>query len=642
VSPTKSRPGGKAVGAGGTTVFPDRVGGVRPSQLMYSFGVGAMVDLPNFSIIVGGLDDWSVDYTAEIAEERLLAAIRAEAGLGLAHVNALRSAPWVEETRNPFDEWARVGVPAVPFPRWLRCSACALLASIDSGLFEVAQNPFRPDRTRYVHKNCTKAKGRTPTAISARFVVACPDGHIDDFPWPEFVHAKFGGTCPTGAFQLRAHDVGAGTRSTDLLITCVKCNTSVPMTIAFGESAANVLPLCRGRHAHLRSFDKTCKHVVRPLLLGASNAWFPAARSVLSIPASADPVGQVVAEVWPAIEKYAALLDGSDKLAVATQIPELKALAGYDPAAVWAAIEARRAGAPTDAGEVDLLAPEWVVFCDPKAATASRDFRLESPTELPEHPGIASVRKATRLREVVALCGFTRIDGPDSGVGSDVEGPIRLAPMSRKPIPWVPAAEARGEGIFLRFDEDTVSVWEDRVADAGWLDPLREAHRRWRRNRGYTNVDAGWPGDRYVLFHSLAHALINEVALECGYSAASIRERIYSSEPGDDGSGAMAGILLYTAAPDSEGTLGGLVSLGEPDELDRILDAALRRAGLCSADPLCATHSPEGLETTLHRAACHSCLFLPETSCERGNRYLDRNVLAGTLAAGSAAYPFRT
>src|SRR4029077_5839444 len=126
----------------------------------------------------------------------------------------------------------------------------------------------------------------------------------------------------------------------------------------------------------------------------------------------------------------------------------------------------------------------------------------------------------------------------------------------------------------------------------------------------------GWPGVRYVLLHSLAHSLVNELALECGYSPASLHERIYAREPSDQG-GPMAGVLLYTAASDSEGTLGGLVSLGEPRQFGRLLDNALERARLCSADPLCAEHTPHTSEESLHNASCHACLFVPETTCER-------------------------
>jgi hypothetical protein len=201
----------------------------------------------------------------------------------------------------------------------------------------------------------------------------------------------------------------------------------------------------------------------------------------------------------------------------------------------------------------------------------------------------------------------------------------------------VPAAEVRGEGLFLQFAEEAIQEWQMQVPVLRRARRFREAHHDWRRSRGLPDFDATFPGPRYILLHSFAHALMRQLALECGYGSASISERIYSLSSEVE-SGPMAGILLYTAASDSEGTLGGLVSLGEPDELRRHITQALETIQICASDPLCASHDPTDSATTVHGAACHACLFLPETSCERGNRYLDRSVLVPTLAYSDLAF----
>lgn len=136
------------------------------------------------------------------------------------------------------------------------------------------------------------------------------------------------------------------------------------------------------------------------------------------------------------------------------------------------------------------------------------------------------------------------------------------------------------------------------------------------------------------MLHTFSHLLIRELALECGYNAASIRERIYASSDGDT---PMAGVLLYTAAPDSDGTLGGLIELGKPGNLGRVMEQALRRATVCSSDPLCSEHDPEK-DRSLHAASCHACAFVAETSCERANRYLDRSLLVETFDCAGAAF----
>jgi len=125
---------------------------------------------------------------------------------------------------------------------------------------------------------------------------------------------------------------------------------------------------------------------------------------------------------------------------------------------------------------------------------------------------------------------------------------------------WVPTFDVRGEGIFLQVSETAMQAWLRSTVVQHCEHIFFGAHQRWRTIRGLEPND-GYPTMRYVLLHSLAHALLRQFSVECGYAAASIRERIYSRPPSDE-SEPMAGILLYTAAPDSEGTLGGLVSLG--------------------------------------------------------------------------------
>jgi hypothetical protein len=285
----------------------------------------------------------------------------------------------------------------------------------------------------------------------------------------------------------------------------------------------------------------------------------------------------------------------------------------------------------------DLKRPEWRVFSAPASAPRTTDFRLAEAQVPPGYERlIQRVVLVERLRAVMALTGFTRIDSPLDYEDARLTDSEHRAPISRKPPRVVPASEVRGEGIFIQLREQAVADYCAAAVDHD--DLFFDAHKAWRAARKITPVSDGFPGIRFVLLHSFAHALMRQLAIECGYTAASIRERIYSADPKDD-SGAMAGVLLYTSAPDSEGTLGGLVHLGRPEALGRHLDQALEQARLCSSDPLCAEHPPAGGGlVTLHGAACHACLFAPETSCERGNKYLDRAVLVPTVSNSLLAF----
>ena len=233
-----------------------------------------------------------------------------------------------------------------------------------------------------------------------------------------------------------------------------------------------------------------------------------------------------------------------------------------------------------------------------------------------------------------ALIGFTRVDPPEEG-GSD-QGPPR-APIASGPPAWVLGVEVRGEGVFIRFDASHFETWLQRPEVREREQRLLEGFRRWRAARRLPPDDSAFPGALYFAIHSFSHALLREFAIDCGYGAASIRERIYCEV--EDGTVAMAGLMLYTAAPDSEGTLGGLVELGRPLNLGRLIGRALTAAALCSSDPLCAEHDPTA-DRSLHGAACHACLFSAETSCEEGNRFLDRELLVPTYSGSGTTSAF--
>lgn len=604
-----------------------RVGGVRPSQMMHTYGPGAVVDLPNLSVILAGTDNWELHHTERVLEPRLIGAVRAVGDCG--RVTEFRTPPWEDDTGNPLDEWARVGVPVHPFPRWLRCTGCDLLAPVDRKRFQLDVPAYRPDRARYFHDRC---KGRKPSAVPARFLIACPAGHLDDFPWEEFVHR--GATCPKGGPVLELKEAGRANRATDVRVICKTCGEDRLVQDAFGAQAADHLPRCRGRHPHLQRFDGPCAQPTRALLLGASNGWFAVYRSAVTIPTVTGEIEQKVAEHWDDLDDIddRAEFDVIRKrLVKGTGEKALRWLLRFEGDDVWTAILDRRGGREGDTGTGDLRGPEWEAFT---AAVPPRsdDFEVRA---VPVPPGFAKTLDhpiaVDRLREVQALCGFTRIDGPDEADTG------RVAPIWRDSQTWLPAAEIRGEGILIRLPESRVEQWEkDYEADDRYRH-LVQATRNWRTRRGLPAAGE-MPPARFILLHTLSHLLLHQVALDCGYSTASIRERLYCRAPGDPEGPPMAGVLLYTASPDAEGTLGGLVALADPERLAGVAREALNRAKLCSTDPMCAGHLADDQGDTLHNASCHACLFAPETSCEKGNRYLDRGAVVPILGHSKSAY----
>ena len=603
------------------------VGEVRPSQTLTTYGVGSLVDLPNLSVIVMGLDDWPISHATEISEERLLQSAQSILGPQVSRLlTPPRGPEQIGAQTNWFDESRQIGVPVAPFPRWMVCSKCRLLAPLKSGLFEAKVYPYRPDRACYVH-NCT-TQGRAPLAVPARFLVACEKGHLDDFPWLTFVHR--GETECNG--PLRMYEFGPSGEMADMMIACDKCEMRRRLAEIVGPQGAKQMPACSGRRPQLRDNDLTeCDSEIRPIAVGASNLWFAVLISALSVPQAADDLGRLVEENSSVLDKATS----KEVLNAFRQIGQLKDLSKYTDDQIWNKLQELRLGTPDDHHDPDdLKSPEWRVFSNPANATESRTFKLRTvdpPSDYSQF--FDKIVLVEKLREVRALVGFTRLISPrDFDNPADLP-PERRAPLARKAPTWIPASETRGEGIFFQFSEGAIQQW---VKEQNSYDrEFEKAHIAWRASKNLPNPEAGYPGIRFVLLHSFAHALIRQLAIECGYTSASISERIYSRNP-DDGD-PMAGVLIYTSAPDSEGTLGGLCALGAPDKLGRHIKHALEKTTLCSSDPLCSEHETGGGDT-LHGASCHACSFLPETSCERGNKYLDRACLADTVERSGISF----
>lgn len=607
------------------------IGQVRPSQLLWTYGPGALIDMPSLSVVTLGIDRWEKSRCQPIEEARLLAAVRKELG---PQVDSLRVPPF--QKSDDIDVWsaeAYIGVPVRPFPRWLRCVKCGLLSEYDLGLFQCKENRYRPEQTRFVHKDCKGSRGDQPAkdadAVPARFLLACRAGHLDDFPWHYFVHS--GPSVCKGA--LRFFESGASLQTENLWVKCDDCGASRSMAHAFGKSGKENLPKCRGRHPHMDQYDVDCREQARAVLLGATNSWFPITLSALAIPLARDPISQLVQDGWDYFD------DLESEAEVAVTVKTLKktgALPGIDKhaaKAIWEVIQQFKSGGTgTGVTDADIKGPEWEVLTDPNPPTDWPHF-LSKPVDVPKgyQEKIASVLLLERLREVNALLGFTRVEAPEES-GNPDEQPVRAA-LCKDPPDWVPATQVHGEGIFIRFSEDALEEWEAMPSVIARNKKLLAGHRGWRNARKL-DPDEGYPGIRYAMLHTLSHLLIRELALECGYNSASIRERIYADVEGE---APQAGILIYTAAADSDGTLGGLVDLGKPENLGRLLKLALSRAQICSSDPLCSEHEPEK-DRSLHAAACHACSFVSETSCEFGNRYIDRTLLVPSLDVVDAAF----
>jgi hypothetical protein len=584
-------------------------GQIRQSQIVTTFGPGALLDLPNYSVIVGGLDDWSTGGD-EINEPRLVSKLQ-----GLLDAPALKLYAPPPDNQDPMTP--PTGIRAWQFPEWFITQDVE-----DTGASGSIRSRLLVPRKALTRGKYIDLDRRKRPVVPIRFVRACRRGHIGDIDWYTFVHV--------GSTQCR-RQLWIDERGTtgDISEIWVRCECGVERSI--GDAAmreAKALGNCDGFRPWLGPYSKEkCGESNRLLVRSASNAYFPQVMTVISLPDRFEALAQAVAQMWELYLQYVDTLDYlKDQM---NRIPPLKAaLAGFSPDDVFGEIQARRGIGASAAGKSVKQAEIEVLISSQEEIgndVPDGDFYARAlPRDQWDSPPLKAVERVVlvhRLREVVAQLGFTRFESTAPDVEGELDVGVTRAPLARE-LKWLPAVENKGEGVFLMFNADAIAEWQQRDAVKRRGKQLLEGFRCWLEDhKGSKREFFGLP---YMMLHSLSHLLITAVSLECGYPASSVRERIYSGATG-------YGILLYTGSADAEGTLGGLVEVGR--RIDQHIRTALELGRLCSNDPVCAQHTPANTHERrfLHGAACHGCVLIAETSCEQHNDFLDRALVVPTV-----------
>jgi Domain of unknown function (DUF1998) len=598
---------------------------VRQSQTIVPFGVGGIFDFRGESFV--GCDVWRWGNRGSVIQsDRLARNLR---------VQGFRAAPAFD----PFDRGATAAVPYARFPSWLFCQRCRRMTRWLRAM-EDGRVPA-----------CTRCKGK-PQLVPMRWIQICAKGHIDDVDWRFWAH--FGATDPESR-QCERNELffetirggGAGGLNT-LRVRCGRCKASRSLAGITSPGTLKAMNArCSGRQPwQSRDDAENCVESPKAVQRGASNVYFPVVHSSIEIPPTsrADAYSEQALAIrndpwWPALltldEAHMNFTNTVNMIAQPNDVPAEFVVSLYRDE------KRREAGLATAAAATpgDLLSEEWAAFITPmEEGSGTRDFSTrrvglgsvgngESDIFVELRGSFDKIVVADRLREVRALEGFHR-DVP--GRREDLVRVDLTRPAMARRVPWLPAVEVNGEGIFLSLDESRLQSWE---ADEAVLARVQRLEERMSRHfmaaRLRERTGPNLP-PRYLLLHTLAHLLLRRLAFESGYSAASLRERVYAKTPlpGEEGAGRQAGVLIYTAAGDSEGTLGGLVRQGEPPRLAETLMQTFEDAVWCSADPLCAESPGQGFGS-LNFAACHACCLVSETSCEAANLLLDRTLLIG-------------
>lgn len=586
---------------------------VRAAQAVLQYGVGAMVDFPDQTLVTAAPEYWSG--TRRIYDDRFAKA------LGVDYFALPTSIAYAR------------------FPEWYFCPKCRKFQPLKKWQsdYRKTQNQKALELDPYMVENmqCPKCK---QDLVVARIVTVCPKGHLNDFPWVKWVHAKSKKTICTHP-ELQFKTGASGTEGLEGLSISCSCGAFATLKGAFDKDCFEKLEkendgfsfLCEGNHP-FRHTKETCRCHPKTVQRGASSVYFPVVHSSLVIPPYADRLNSRI-EQSHAFEDCMTIIADED--------PDERIDTIRRRLSKWAERIALEIGA-SKADVEKILSRKWLEGNPTGVEVTSIQYRMEEYTALTgeigadadsmlgdfsreemnvaeyDIPHIKAISLIDKVRVVNALIGFSRIQPAMNATDNG------FVPIKEPSTNWYPAYEVRGEGIFIEFTQDDIEAWissNPQISDRAEL-----------LNANYAASFIGQNHPRiitpkFVLLHTLSHLLISQLSFECGYSIASLSERLYCSEETDGRK--MAGIFIYTASGDSEGTLGGLVRQGQPDAFPRIFKKAISNAKTCSNDPVCIMSRGQGRDS-LNLAACHACGLLPETCCEERNAFLDRGMIIGT------------
>lgn len=553
------------------------IGKLRPSQLLQYYGPGAIVDLLEDSVMISAADEWRIPRDNRYQEPRL------EKMLKIDYVKLIS------------EDEDKIQINARPFPKWRVCPKCGMM------------DQYSSKKCYY----CNIKEGKDVKLYPARFILVCEKGHVSDFPWIEWAHK--GKMCTSEKPILKYVSKGSAGSLSDITVQCVKCKERNTLgQIMKQQELAKYVPSCTGERPWLGD-KEFCRESMRTALRTASDIYTPVITSVLSIPltasSQADQLAFIVDQNRNTITNLMELDEKQRKtiICMALNRPQSdyeKIMKYYEREEVVTYDSIRK--------------QEWVTLTSGDIEDTEETGFISKQMDI--HPKLSpyftSIVRVERLREVRVLNGFSRLQYPDPFFEQQ---PDAISIMRDKQN-WLPGVLVHGEGVFFQFNPHAIYNWASQTTVQNQATSIIAKYNNMRAGLGYQERDLT---AKDILIHTFSHMLIKEFAAHSGYATTSLRERLYCGKD-------MMGVLIYTASSDSEGSLGGLIELAKPEKLYPIFLRALEKFEYCSSDPHCSDGDFE-LQTAINGAACHSCSYVSETSCEWNNHLLDRRMVVPLL-----------
>lgn len=565
---------------------------LRPSQMMSWFGPGSLVHMRGDSVLIMGIDAWD----------------RTKSNYKEIHQPQLAARLGVNKLFMPINTDDSPPITCRSFPRWGVCPKC--------GRMRRHGNSPSAGETGYTCRICRVS------LYPAYIVAICDLGHLDDFPWWGWAHSRSEGTCDTeDRPDLLFKAKGAVTSLADYVVICRTCGARRNCADAMRRGQlAKITDGCTGQMPWLGKSKCCSEESFRGVQARSHSVYYPVTVSALQVEWSGpiqDAITYQVSEI-KALRRYnisvAKIANDSKIFGSVSQYGADKIRAGLEVRLEYLDLGTHNTS-PTESDESEDRRREYHQL----VTAVDGEYTQASDVQLTDYLQryLGRLLRLDRLVEVRAIRGFMRGAMPDPFHYMEEDRRLCRISDSRD---WRPAVESLGEGILFSLDSRRLSQWELLSRVGRRCQGMIRSYRRFAEQNG-------WKGHnitpRHILLHTLSHAATRALASLSGYGEASIRERLYVD---DD----INGILLYTASPSADGSLGGLARQGDATNFERILRAALLKCETCSRDPLCAeSYDGNAADPGMNGSACYSCSLLPETSCEILNCLLDRQLLVG-------------
>ena len=592
---------------------------IRQSSLILGSGPGALTVLQDGStVLIPGVDAWYVTrkhpILPKIPQDVCIQDALLEQNLGVDFF-VIPPAEGLSEAEDTSH------LDTTLFPKWCVCYTCKSLIRINE-----------PSRIKC--PKCVKQGKKGKKMVQTNFVVACEDGHLDEFPWLEWVHRGADQICVSPELTFKANGI---VQLSSQIVVCNSCNkrrdlsgTSTSNEDGTTELSRMLDPskvfTCSGGQPWLLTSNPNCSKHIRMVLRSSNNIYFSNTVSSILVPTDSglhsEALERIEASNKEGVYKGLLLKNDYNYESVAQVIKEFDFVLyeGINVSELAAALNEKfPSGADVKINnleEVNLFdrSPEWKALMSPRE---DAQLVVRNVDEFDsKHYGIEKLHSVPLLKKTTALKGFTRLK-PREIAPAFGRQLLRRNPFG-KHANWLPAIRQTGEGIFVSLDRNKILEWSSNSAVQTRLAIMTSNLKKNSVELSGAKVSA-----TFVLLHTLSHVLIQELVIECGYTSASLAERIYSQE-------GQNGLLIYTASASADGTMGGLVEMAQPPYFLSALDRAVERARWCSNDPVCMELGNIGQGNSgSNLAACHNCCLLPETTCEHFNQGLDRAMLIG-------------